>query len=79
MEKFNSQTQLHGASSFMLGALLNLMAVIDMTGLLDYAIKAFIGGLIWLGFKFLGDYVSRKMNPNQEGEKPPEDKFKPKP
>lgn len=67
----------------MLGAMLNTMAVVDMTGLLDYAIKAVIGGFIWLGFKLFSDYLTGKINPPSttttatEGEKLPEEKFKP--
>ena len=65
----------------MLGAMLNTMAVVDMTGLLDYAIKAIIGGFIWLGFKLFADYLSKTNPPSTtsttEGEKPSEDKFKP--
>ncbi len=36
------------------------LANIDITGLLDYAVKAFIGGGIWLGFKMTADYIERK-------------------
>jgi hypothetical protein len=38
-----------------------LLAHIDVGGLLDYGIKAFIGGGIWLAFKILSDkYSSNK-------------------
>jgi hypothetical protein len=36
------------------------LANIDLTGVLDYAVKAVIGGGIWLGFKMAADYVERK-------------------
>lgn len=39
-----------------------LLANLDFTGLLDYAIKAFIGGAIWLGYKVSADYIDRKRN-----------------
>ena len=36
-------------------------ANIDYTGVLDYAVKALIGGVIWLGFKLAADYINNKM------------------
>jgi hypothetical protein len=36
------------------------LANIDITGLLDYAVKAFIGGGIWLGFKLAADMIDKK-------------------
>ncbi len=39
-----------------------LLANLDFTGLLDYAIKALIGGAIWLGYKVSADYIDRKRN-----------------
>lgn len=36
------------------------LANIDYKGILDYAIKAFVGSLIWFGFRVLGDYYIRK-------------------
>jgi hypothetical protein len=36
------------------------LANIDITGLADYAVKAVIGGGIWLGFKMAADYIERK-------------------
>jgi hypothetical protein len=46
-----------------------LLANIDMTGLLDYALKALAGGGIWLGFKLAGEYFERKKK-QQEEKKP---------
>lgn len=37
-----------------------LLANLDYSGLLDYALKAVIGGIIWMGFKLSADYISRK-------------------
>lgn len=37
-----------------------LMANIDMTGLFEYALKALIGGAIWLAFKLGGEYLHRR-------------------
>ena len=36
-------------------------ANIDYTGVWDYAVKALIGGVIWLGFKLAADYINNKM------------------
>ncbi|RYY42541.1 MAG: hypothetical protein EOO06_21020 [Chitinophagaceae bacterium] len=36
------------------------LANIDLTGVVDYAVKAVIGGGIWLGFKMAADYLERK-------------------
>ncbi len=37
-----------------------LLANMDFSGLLDYAIKALIGGVIWVGFKLGADFLSSK-------------------
>lgn len=37
-----------------------LCANLDYAGLLDYALKAIIGGMIWMGFKMAGDYLNKK-------------------
>ena len=37
-----------------------LLANIDMTGLLEYALKAATGGAIWLGYKMVADYMERR-------------------
>ena len=37
------------------------IAKIDYTGVWDYAVKALIGGVIWLGFKLAADYINNKM------------------
>jgi len=36
------------------------LANLDFTGLLDYAVKAGIGGAIWLGYKLTADYLAEK-------------------
>jgi len=38
------------------------LANIDLTGLLDYAVKAFIGGGIWLGYKLAADFIDKRRN-----------------
>ncbi|MEO6832674.1 MAG: hypothetical protein ABI378_09405 [Chitinophagaceae bacterium] len=36
-----------------------LLAQIDMNGLLDYALKAGVGGAIWLIYKVVADRIDR--------------------
>ncbi len=47
---------------FILGALINSLALSDISGLVDYSLKAFVGGCIWLGFKLLSDYISHRIH-----------------
>jgi hypothetical protein len=44
---------------FLTGAI--LFANMDFTSLSEYALKAAIGGLIWMTFKLASDYVSDKI------------------
>ena len=37
------------------------LANLDFTGYIDYAIKAAIGGVIWMGFKVSTDFISNKI------------------
>lgn len=48
------------SSMFLTGSI--LLANLDFTGLLDYALKAAIGGGIWLAYKLTADYIVRKRN-----------------
>jgi hypothetical protein len=55
-------TKTHNDSSshlFLTGAI--LFANLDYSGLLDYALKAVIGGVIWMGFKIGADLLTNKM------------------
>ena len=50
-----------------------LFANLDYSGLEIYAIKAAIGGAIWMVFKLAGDYMSHRMlakKKNKENEQP---------
>lgn len=44
---------------FLTGAI--LLANLDYNGLLDYALKAAIGGGVWMAFKLAADYLSNKI------------------
>lgn len=61
----SSQNQGH-LSVFLLGAILNILAAVDYTSLIDYSVKALVGGIIWLGFKIVGDLISRKISKKQK-------------
>ena len=52
------KTQDNGSNIFLTGCI--LFANLDVPGLMDYALKAFIGGAIWLGYKLAADYIERK-------------------
>ena len=45
-----------------------LLANANVSGLLDYTVKAFIGGAIWLGYKVVSDLIEKK---NQSKNKKP--------
>jgi hypothetical protein len=47
--------------TFLTGAI--LFANLDYSGLADYALKACIGGAIWMAFKLAGDYFSKRIKP----------------
>jgi hypothetical protein len=59
-------TQYHSNFSvFLLGAILNILAAVDYVSMIDYSLKAIIGGVIWLGFKIIGDKISERMKKNE--------------
>ena len=62
MEKTQS-ADTSSSSLFLTGTI--LLANMDYTGLADYAIKAVVGGAIWMLYKIGGDYFSNKMNGNK--------------
>jgi hypothetical protein len=43
-----------------------LFANIDYKGLLDYCLKALLGGLIWFGYKVIGEYYIIKIRKDQK-------------
>ena len=54
----NKPSENTSSNVFLTGCI--LLANLDFSGLLDYAIKAVIGGGIWLGYKMAADYLERK-------------------
>jgi len=57
-----TKTHSESSSSNMLLTGCVFLANLDFTGLLDYAVKALIGGGIWLGYKMTSDYMERNRN-----------------
>jgi len=55
-----TKTSTENTSSSILLTGVVFLANLDFVGLLDYALKAGIGGAIWLGFKLTADYIERK-------------------
>jgi len=47
------------SQTFLTGAI--LFANLDYSGLEAYAVKAAIGGAIWMVFKLAGDYISHRL------------------
>ena len=58
MDKTQQHTD-QSSSLFLTGTI--LLANMNYSDLLDYSIKAIIGGAIWMGFKIAGDYLSKKV------------------
>jgi hypothetical protein len=46
------------------------LANLDFTGLMDYALKAAIGGLMWLVFKMVADGIERRRHGGPPPKKP---------
>ncbi len=57
--KTNHTVNDSGSHTFLTGAI--LFANLDYSGFAGYAIKAVIGGAIWMGFKLAGDYLSHRL------------------
>jgi hypothetical protein len=49
----------NGSNMFLTGAI--LLANFDYIGLTDYALKAVVGGVIWMTFRLATDYLSNKI------------------
>jgi len=59
--KSNNET---GSNIFLTGCI--LLANLDFAGLMDYGLKALIGGAIWLGYKITADIIAGKKKPGTE-------------
>lgn len=57
--KENQSSADSSSNMFLTGTI--LLANLDYSGLADYAIKALVGGVIWMTFKVAGDYISQRI------------------
>ncbi len=64
MKFFQGVVQENISSMFLY--LVILFANIDYRGLLDYCLKALLGGAIWFGYKIIGEYYLIKIRKDQK-------------
>ncbi|MBI4929901.1 MAG: hypothetical protein HY841_04000 [Bacteroidetes bacterium] len=57
--KTNHPTNTDSSSIFLTGAI--LFANLDYSGLAEYAMKAAVGGIIWMVFKLTTDFISGRI------------------
>lgn len=69
--KSNSITSDTASSTFLTGTI--LFANLDYSGLAGYALKAAIGGAVWMVFKLAGDYLSERLLSRKKDKKEKED------
>ena len=62
MVKTDSATS-HFSNVLLTGTI--LLANVDVNGLLDYGLKAFLGGAVWLGYKLAAEYIERRRKANK--------------
>ncbi|MEI9909773.1 MAG: hypothetical protein WDO71_08905 [Bacteroidota bacterium] len=63
MDKPIHSDQSTSSNIFLTGII--LLANVDFNGLIEYAIKALIGGGIWLGYKVAADFIERRKQKKQ--------------
>ena len=56
--KENQSSTDSSSNMFLTGTI--LLANLDYSGLADYAVKALVGGVIWMAFRIGGDYISER-------------------
>jgi hypothetical protein len=64
MRTQTGQTDSHFSSILLTGTI--LLANVDVNGLVDYGLKAVLGGAIWLGYKVVADYMEKKRHRNSK-------------
>lgn len=57
--KLNQTSSDTTSQTFLTGAI--LFANLDYSGLAEYALKAAVGGAIWMVFKLAGDFIAARM------------------
>lgn len=58
-----THTENTGSNIFLTGCI--FLANLDYAGLLDYAVKATIGGPIWLAYRLTADYFEKRKSANK--------------
>jgi len=58
MMKDTANATTHFSNVLLTGTL--LLANVDVNGLVDYGLKALLGGAVWLGYKLTADYLDRR-------------------
>ncbi|MBS1586520.1 MAG: hypothetical protein JSS82_13345 [Bacteroidetes bacterium] len=58
MMKTDTAATSHFSNVLLTGTI--LLANVDVNGLLDYGLKAFLGGAVWLGYKLTAEYLERR-------------------
>lgn len=53
-----TDTTTHFSNVLLTGTI--LLANVDVNGLVDYGLKAFLGGAVWLGYKLTAEYLERR-------------------
>lgn len=64
--KTNQTSNDPSTQAFLTGAI--LFANLDYSGLAEYALKAAVGGAIWMAFKLTGDYITHKLKNRKKNE-----------
>jgi hypothetical protein len=64
MNTQNMHTETTGSNIFLTGTI--LFANLDYIGLSEYALKALIGGGIWLFYKYMAERMTRKREENKK-------------
>jgi hypothetical protein len=62
-------------TAFVFGAVFNLLAMGFSDPIILYAIKTFVGGLIWLGFQLAANYFAFRIRLKEEALKASEKKY----
>jgi hypothetical protein len=53
---------------FLYGALFNILADMDYKSLVDYGLKAIVGGVVWLIFKMISDRLAKEKSPAKKSD-----------
>jgi hypothetical protein len=56
--EINQNDGMGNGIAFLFGAIFNLLANVNLSFFLDYALQAIVGGIICLAFKIIGDILS---------------------